>query len=155
MKETMLKIRTLPDPVLTKGTKPVKEITEQHRKLLSQMARLMYELSGVGLAAPQVGIEDAMFVADAGTGRGLFKLINPKLIKQEGEQCIKEGCLSVPGAEIKVKRARKVIVEAFDENAKPVLIEAEDLLAAVFQHEIDHLNGRLIVDSVSMSGDQR
>lgn len=146
MKETILKIRTLPDPILTKGTNSVKEITEHHRKLLSQMARLMYELSGVGLAAPQVGIEDAMFVADTGTGTGLFKLVNPKIVRQEGEQCREEGCLSVPGAGIKVKRAKKITLGALDENGKPVLIEAEDLLAAVFQHEIDHLNGKLIID---------
>ena len=144
MKETALKIRTLPDSVLTKGTRPVKEITESHRRILVQMARLMYEVSGIGLAAPQVGIEEAMFVADAGTG--LFKLMNPKIIKHDGEQAIEEGCLSVPGVGVKVKRARRITVEALDENGKSIVIEAEVLLATVFQHEIDHLNGKLIID---------
>lgn len=146
MKETGLKIRTFPDPILTTAVKPVREITESHRRLLTRMARIMYEVSGVGLAAPQVGIEEAMFVADSGAGEGLFKLINPKVVKQDGEQSMEEGCLSVPGFGIKIKRAKRVTVEALDENAKPIIIDAEGLLAAVFQHEIDHLNGRLIVD---------
>jgi peptide deformylase len=88
-----------------------------------------------------------MIVVDISTG--LYKLINPKIIKREGSQAIEEGCLSVPGVCIKVKRAKKILVQAQDEFAKPVTIEAEGLLASVFQHEIDHLRGRLIVDYAS------
>jgi peptide deformylase len=147
MPETKLKIRLLGDPGLRKASKPVRQVTEGHRQVLSQMAGLMYESSGVGLAASQVGIYESMIVTD--TGSGLYKLINPRVVKKEGTQVTEEGCLSVPGICIKVKRAREVLVKARDENGKPVSIEARDLLACVFQHEIDHLKGRLIVDYAS------
>lgn len=144
MKEIVLKIRVFGDPILIKTAKQVGEITDYHRKLLSEMARLMYEVSGVGLAAPQIGIGECLIVVDAGSG--LYKLINPRIVKKEGAQSTEEGCLSVPGVSVKVERAKKVVVEALDEESKKVTIEAEDLLACVFQHELDHLNGRLIVD---------
>jgi peptide deformylase len=108
------------------------------------MAQLMYENSGIGLAAPQIGISESMIVADIGSG--LYKLINPKIVQKEGAQALEEGCLSVPGVCIKVKRARKVKVLALDESSKAVEIDAEDLLACVLQHEIDHLRGKVIVD---------
>jgi len=144
MKEIELKLRVLGDPVLTAGVKEVSKVTDKHRDILSTMARLMYETSGIGLAAPQVGISEAMIVVDAGTG--LYKLLNPKITFREGTQEMEEGCLSVPGIGVRVKRAKKVIVEAIDESGKPVKIEAEDLLACVFQHELDHLDGKLIID---------
>jgi len=147
MPETKLKIRLLGDPVLRKASKSVRQITEEHSRILSQMAQLMYDNSGIGLAAPQVGINESMIVADIGSG--LYKLINPRVVEREGRQAIEEGCLSVPGICLKVKRAKQVLVEGQDENGKPVSIEAQDLLACVFQHEIDHLKGRLIVDYAS------
>jgi peptide deformylase len=147
MKETELKVRIYGDPVLRRKSSPVKELTQAHKDILSKMARLMYENQGIGLAAPQVGINEMMIVADI--GNGLYKLINPKVLKRKGSQAIEEGCLSVPGVCIKVRRARKVLVEAQDENGQPLKIETEDLLACVLQHEIDHLKGRLIVDYAS------
>lgn len=146
MKKITLKIRICGDPVLSEVAKPVLKITANHREILSAMSRLMYEVSGVGLAAVQVGIPEAFFVADIGSG--LYKLVNPRIIKQEGIQVMEEGCLSVPGVSVEVKRAKKITLEALDESGKPVLIEAEDLLARVFQHETDHLNGMLILDHV-------
>jgi len=148
MKETELKIRVLGDPVLRQVTKTVVKVTESHRKALSEMARLMYSVSGVGLAATQVALLDSMFVADIGTG--LYKLINPEIIESKGSQVNEEGCLSVPGVGIKVKRAKNIVLKALNENGIPLVLEAEDLLACVFQHEIDHLNGKLIVDYASM-----
>ena len=142
-----LRIRLFGDPELRRKARTVNQITQNHRDILSEMARLMYANSGIGLAAPQVGINETMIVAD--TGSGLYKLINPKIVKKEGYQVMEEGCLSIPGVCIKVKRAKKVWVEAQDENAKPLKIEAEDLLACVLQHEIEHLRGRLIVDYTS------
>jgi len=147
MEKTVLKIKLYSDPALRKRAYLVKEITSEQRDILSKMAQLMYENSGVGLAAPQIGINASMIVADIGTG--LYKLINPRIIKREGSQVQEEGCLSFPGVCIKVKRAKKILVQAQDEFAKPVTIEAEGLLASVFQHEIDHLKGRLIVDYAS------
>ncbi|MDD5595005.1 MAG: peptide deformylase [Candidatus Omnitrophica bacterium] len=149
MKKIELKIRVCGDPVLSGKAKPVLKITDTHRQLLSEMSRLMYEVSGVGLAAVQVGVAEAFFVADIGSG--LYKLINPKIIKQEGIQVMEEGCLSVPGVSVEVKRAKKITLQALDESGKSVLIEAEDLLARVFQHEIDHLNGTLILDYVAVA----
>ena len=148
MKKTELRIRTLGDPVLRKKSAPVKKITDEHRELLSKMAQLMYEDEGVGLAAPQAGLNLEMIVVDTGKG-GLYKLINPKINKRQGSQVNKEGCLSVPGVCIKIKRANKIKLEALDESGKPLNIEAEGLLACVFQHEIDHLRGKLIVDYAS------
>lgn len=148
MQETGLKIKLFGERVLRRKAKPVKEITGYHHSLLSSMAGMMYESDGVGLAAPQIGVSQAIIVVDAGSG--LYKLFNPKIIKKEGTQGMEEGCLSIPGVSVKVKRAKKVTVKAVDESAKPVTIEAEGLLACVFQHEIDHLNGKLIVDYASL-----
>jgi peptide deformylase len=149
MGKTELRVRKFGDPVLRKKSALVKEITAEHREFLSKMAQLMYEDEGVGLAAPQVGLSLDMIVVDIGKG-GLYKLINPKITKFQGSQVNKEGCLSVPGACIKVKRANKVKLEALDETGKPLNLEAEGLLACVFQHEIDHLRGKLIVDYASL-----
>jgi len=144
MKETVLRIRIFGDPALRRKSVSVNRITVRHRDILSKMSQLMYEDSGIGLAAPQVGINECMIVADI--GEGLFKLINPRVVKKEGSQALEEGCLSVPGVCIKVKRAKKVLVAAQDESGKPVKIEAQGLFACVLQHEIDHLKGKLIVD---------
>lgn len=108
----------------------------------------MYASFGVGLAASQVGINQTMIVVDIGSG--LYKLINPKVVKREGQQINQEGCLSVPNICINIKRAKKVVVLAKDENGKPLNIEAQDLLACVLQHEIDHLKGKLIIDYASL-----
>ncbi|MDP2044435.1 MAG: peptide deformylase [Candidatus Omnitrophota bacterium] len=147
MPETRLKIKIFGDPVLRKKAKPVKLVTAQHRKILLAMAKSMYEDSGIGLAAPQVGISAQLIVADIGDG--LLKLVNPKIIKRQGSQVVQEGCLSVPGICIKVRRAKQVWVEALDENSCPLKLVAKDLFACVLQHEIDHLKGKLIVDYAS------
>jgi peptide deformylase len=148
MNETALKIRVFGDPVLRRRAQTVKRIAAYHKQMLSQMAQLMYDSGGAGLAAPQVGINAAMIVVDAGSG--LYKLINPRIVHRYGSQVLEEGCLSVPGICLKIKRAKKIVVEAQDESDKPLKIEAEDLLACVFQHEIDHLKGKLIVDHASI-----
>jgi peptide deformylase len=145
--EIGLNIKIFGSPVLREKARPVSRVTAEHALKLSQMAQLMYASSGIGLAAPQIGVAEAMIVADCGSG--LYKVINPKIVKRGGRQANVEGCLSVPGVCIKVRRARKVTVKGLDENAKPVTIDAEDLLACVFQHEIDHLRGKLIVDYAS------
>ncbi len=148
MSETALKIRLFPEPVLRKKASLVKKITDEHRILLSKMAQAMYAGSGIGLAASQVGISEAMIVADIGSG--LYKLINPSVVKKQGAQALEEGCLSIPGVCIKVKRANRVLIKAWDEKGSPLTIEAEGLLACVLQHEIDHLRGKLIVDYASL-----
>ncbi len=146
MKETALRIRTVGDPALRRKAKTVKAVTDEHRALLSSMARMMYESSGIGLAAPQVGVDEALIVVDI--GKSLYKLVNPRIVERSGQQAIDEGCLSVPGVSVKVKRAKAVVLEALDDEGKPVRIDCQDLLAIVFQHEIDHLLGKLILDYV-------
>ena len=147
MSETKLKIKIFGDAVLRKKAKLINQVTAAHRKILSQMASAMYTDSGIGLAAPQVGISAQLIVVDVGAG--LYKLINPRIIKKLGVQAIKEGCLSVPGICIKVKRAKRVWVEALDEDSQLIKFEAQDLFACVLQHEIDHLKGKLIIDYAS------
>lgn len=148
MKETALRIKLYGDPVLRRRSKAVKQVTERHRGILSEMAQLMYAAAGIGLAAPQVGIDESMIVVDIGSG--LYKLVNPRIVTKAGRQVNQEGCLSIPGICIKIKRARDVLVKALDEHGKPVAIEAEDLLACVLQHEIDHLRGKVITDYASL-----
>lgn len=133
--------------MLRKRAKPVKEINASIRATLSKMAQIMYNSRGIGLAANQIGLDACLIVVDAGSG--LYKLVNPKIIKREGIQVNQEGCLSLPGVCIKVKRAKKILLNAQDENANPITLEAQDLFACVLQHEIDHLRGRLIIDYAS------
>jgi len=147
MPETELKIKIFGDPVLRRVAKPVNRITDLHRQLFSQMAKTMYAGSGIGLAAPQVGMSLQLIVVDI--GEGLYKLVNPKIIKKQGRQSISEGCLSVPGICVKVKRAKQVLVQAQDEDGRSIEIEAKNLFACVLQHEIDHLKGKLIIDYAS------
>jgi len=148
MSETELRIRFAGDPVLRKKTGQIVQIIPEHSSILSRMAGIMYAARGIGLAAPQIGLSYALIVVDIGAG--LYKLINPKIISKSGKIVMEEGCLSVPGVYIKVKRARKICLEAWDEKGCPQKIEAEGLLACVFQHEIDHLEGKLITDYVSL-----
>jgi peptide deformylase len=148
MSETELKIRIVGDPALRKKAKRITRVNSEHSAILSRMAQLMYESKGIGLAAPQVGLNHRMIVVDVGTG--LYKLVNPRIVKKEGRQSMEEGCLSVPGIYVKISRAKNVFVEALDENGKPQKIQAQDLLACVFQHEIDHLEGKLILDYASL-----
>ena len=147
MSATAFKIRIYGDTVLRKKARMVSKITQAHREALSKMAQVMYGGSGIGLAAPQVGINEMMIVVDIGSG--LYKLINPKIITKEGTQALEEGCLSVPGVCIKVERAKRIVVQALDDCGKEIKIEAENLFACVLQHEIDHLKGKLIVDYAS------
>jgi peptide deformylase len=148
MKETAAKIKTFGQPVLRRKAEAVEEVTDEHRLLFDEMARIMYEVKGVGLAAPQIGLIKALIVIDI--GNGLIKMANPVIIKKEGAQSMEEGCLSVPGVGVTVKRFRKVTVEGLNERGEPVRIEAEGFLATVFQHECDHLEGKMIVDHASM-----
>lgn len=141
-------MRTVGDPCLRTQAQEVKQITQEEKKLFSRMAQMMYDAEGVGLAAPQIGISRALIVIDAGSG--LYKLANPRIVKGSGTVTQEEGCLSVPGVGIKVRRQARVVVEALDEDNRSVTIEAEGLLARVFQHEIDHLNGTLIIDHASL-----
>ncbi|MBU4305817.1 MAG: peptide deformylase [Candidatus Omnitrophica bacterium] len=133
------------NPVLRKKAAALKRITNKELMLMDEMLKIMYRDKGIGLAAPQVGISKQIIVIDI--GEGPLKLFNPRIIRKKGEMVsLPERCLSLPGLSVKVKRPKKVLVEACTVSGEKILIEAEDLLARVLQHEIDHLHGRLIID---------
>lgn len=139
-----MEIRVAGDDILRQSAKPVKKITRQIRQLLDEMARTMYEASGVGLAAPQVGVSKRIVVADV--GEGLVELINPEVVYAEGVQTGLEGCLSIPEVLGEVERYQTVRVTGLNREGHQVWIEADGLLARCLQHEIDHLNGILFTD---------
>lgn len=143
----MMEIVCLPNACLRKKTAKVLKVSEEENRILDEMAKIMYLKGGVGLAACQVGIDKQLAVIDI--GEGLIKLINPIIVKKEGCESQEEGCLSIPEAAIKVKRAKKVAIEYLNEHGEAVKIVAQGLLARVLQHEIDHLYGKLIIDYLS------
>jgi len=143
----ILEIKKYPDPILRKKAREVKEIREEERELIKNMIETMYAQRGVGLAAPQVGVSKRIIVVDVGEGPRVF--INPKIIKKRGKELSEEGCLSVPGVFLKIKRWKEIEVEALDENGEKVKLKAQGLFARALQQEIDHLNGILILDRMS------
>ncbi len=138
-------VRKEGDEVLRKKCKLVKEINENILQLIEDMKDTMYQYDGVGLAAPQIGILKQIVVIDDRDG-GEFTLINPVITKMEGEQESCEGCLSLPGYRGNVMRPQKVTVEAVFPDGNEYTIEAEDFLAVIMCHEIDHLSGVLYKD---------
>lgn len=144
MKETELKIRIYGDKALRKKAEPVKSIGAQEKALIDKMAKIMYSNGGIGLAASQVGINKQLLIIDV--GQGLFKLFNPKIKTRKGSDVMEEGCLSVPGILVKVKRAKRVLFEGISESNEKISFWADDLFSRALQHEIDHLRGKLIID---------
>jgi peptide deformylase len=134
------------EKILRKPSKTVKKIDENIKSLGLKMLEIMREAKGIGLAAPQLGILKRVIVVEKIEEKGPYILINPRITKREGEEISTEGCLCFPEMIADIKRAFRVKVKGIDENGKKVEIEAEGLLARVFQHEIDHLNGILIID---------
>lgn len=142
-------IRTMGDSCLTKECKKVTQMTERIEILIEDMLDTMYEAQGVGLAAPQVGILKSICVVDITEDcSNPFILINPEIVYEEGAQTGDEGCLSLPGKQGTVTRPQKVRVVALNEKMEQIEIEAEDLLARAFCHEIDHLHGHMYVEKV-------
>jgi len=152
----ILKIEKYPAKILKKVAKPVTEVTPEITKLLDDMAETMYAAPGVGLAAPQVGKSLRCIVLDTGIEQpdgtfvsNLKQLVNPEVIEREDEIEWEEGCLSVPDFTIIMKRANKIKIKALDKHGNPIEFEAEGLFAVALQHEIDHLDGKLLIDQIS------
>jgi peptide deformylase len=139
-----LKIRFYGDPCLVTKSKAVKAVGPVERMLITAMFETMAAYRGVGLAAPQVGINEQIFVVD--TGKEVFAAVNPKIIKAAGSEVMEEGCLSIPRVLVDIKRAKNVWVEFTDEENRLVRAQLNGLAAKVFQHEYDHLHGKLILD---------
>lgn len=141
----ILRVRMFGDPVLRQKARPVESVTELHQRLAADMLDTMRAAPGVGLAGPQVGVVERIFVWEFEERNGVF--VNPAIVDRSSETLEEEeGCLSLPGIAYPVLRAARVKVEALDANGEPVSIEAEDYLARIFQHEIDHLDGVLFID---------
>jgi peptide deformylase len=143
-----MEILRYPHPVLKKPSSPVLAVSEEDRSLLEQMLSTMYSNHGVGLAAPQVGINKKIIVVDIGD-KNVLRLINPVIMKAEGREEMEEGCLSVPNIYVNVKRAKSIKVKAFNENGQTITLEVTGFLARAILHEIDHLNGKLIIDHLN------
>jgi len=139
-----LRIRKFPDKVLRKRCNPVEEITSKEVELFEKMLFTMKHFSGIGLAAPQIGISQSLIIADI--GEGSIKLANPEIVSLKGTGRMTEGCLSIPDISVDIERPYEVIVRGMNEKGQIIELKAKNLLARVLQHEIDHLNGILIID---------
>jgi peptide deformylase len=147
----LLTIKRYPEKVLREKTEPVSEFDEELQKLIDDMIETMYAAPGVGLAANQVGVSKQVTVIDVCVGEAessLIELINPEIVHREGEHSSEEGCLSIPEYTTIVTRAERVKVKGFDRKGNPVEIDADGILAKALQHEIDHLNGFLLIDRI-------
>ena len=142
------KIRAEGDEILRKKSRVVEEINEKIQELIDDMLETMYKANGVGLAAVQVGVLKQVIVIDIDDGNSPLVLINPKIIKEKGEQEVEEGCLSFPNQFAKVIRPAEITVEALDREGKTIKVKAKELMAQAISHEIDHLNGTVFVDKI-------
>jgi peptide deformylase len=149
----VLKILKYGEPVLEQPADHISDFNSPDlTELIENMFETMYAAKGVGLAAPQVGISKRVTVIDISVGEDETKklvLINPEIVAREGTQVGEEGCLSIPGFREPVSRANKVTVKAYNEKGEPIELSGEELLARAFQHEIDHLNGKLFINHLS------
>lgn len=142
-----LKIRTYPDPVLSKKAAPVADFGSVMQKLFDDMIETMHVSDGVGLAAPQIGISQQIFIVCPTTRRGeAHVMVNAVIEKKSGRQVAAEGCLSLPGISAEISRATKLRLTFQDRHGKKYTAELEDFFARIIQHEMDHLNGILLID---------
>lgn len=146
MEKIELKLQIYGSPVLWKKCRPVKNIDFRIRQILDDMAEMMKKNKGIGLAATQAGLDLSLVVIEL--PEKSYRMINPKIVKRKGKIKFDEGCLSFPGLMLTVPRSEEVWVNFYDEQGKEQNIKAEGVLAVVFQHEIDHINGVLFIDRI-------
>ncbi|MGB1108886.1 MAG: peptide deformylase [Gammaproteobacteria bacterium] len=152
----LLDILTFPDPRLRTKAKPVAQVDDSIRQLVDDMFETMYDAPGIGLAATQVDVHKRVVVMDISEERNEPRVfINAEITERDGIEEMEEGCLSVPGAYEKVKRAERIKVKALDREGQSFELEADGLLAVCIQHELDHLEGKLFVDRLSSLKRQR
>jgi peptide deformylase len=143
----MENIRIYPDPILRKKAQSVENIDAEVKDIADRMAQVMHANKGIGLAAPQIGVlSQIIVVSHENTWKAL---INPEIVEGEGESLMEEGCLSLPTIEVPIKRMEKVFVKGRDLQGKEVSLELFGFPARVYQHEVDHLNGILIIHHIS------
>ena len=141
-------IRNETDEILRKKSREVEVIDDKIRELIEDMIETMHKYNGVGLAAVQVGVLKRVLVIDLYDDNGIYKLINPVIVKEKGEQECEEGCLSFPNKYAQVVRPMEITVEGLDENGKKIKVKGKGLLAQALSHEIDHLNGIVFTDKM-------
>ena len=146
-------IRIVGDPVLRQRAAEVTDIDAKLARLAEDMIATMYEAPGLGLAAPQVGVQKRLFVYDLHDEQGPKVLVNPTITEARGEWAYEEGCLSVPDLSWEIVRAKEVHLTGVDLEGNEVSLEADELLARLFQHELDHLDGILLLER--LDADQR
>jgi peptide deformylase len=152
----LLNILRYPDARLHKLAAPVTAFDESLKRLVADLAETMYAAPGIGLAATQVDVHKQVIVLDVSERRdSLLVLINPEILDASGVSDIEEGCLSVPAIYETLERAERVKVRACDRNGNPFTLEAQGLLAVCIQHEMDHLKGKVFVESLSQLKQQR
>lgn len=139
-------IRVIGDPVLKQKADDVTDIDGKLVRLVDDMIATMYAAPGVGLAAPQVGVQKRLFVWDIDDGTGAHAIVNPEIVESDGEWTYQEGCLSVPGLSWEITRPNRVHVVGRDLDGNEVSFEASEFEGRMFQHEFDHINGVLLVD---------
>jgi peptide deformylase len=137
-------VRTYGDPVLKQAAREVDKVDGALVRLVDDMVDTMYDAVGVGLAAPQVGVQKRLFVYDIGDGPEV--MINPTIVETDGEWYFEEGCLSIPELRLGIVRPMTVHIQGYDLDGKELAIEADEFLGRVFQHEVDHLDGVLMVE---------
>lgn len=149
---SILPIRLYPDPVLRAKCREVEDLGDSFQRLVEDMIDTMHAAPGIGLAAPQVGVDLRLAVVDLSVGddpEGLLVLVNPRIVERRGEESEVEGCLSLPGITDKVERPTWILVEALDRDGAEIEIEAEELMARAICHELDHLDGILFTDHLN------
>ncbi len=149
---SILPIRLYPDPVLRARCREVETFDSDLTRLVDDMVETMHAAPGIGLAAPQVGVDLRVAVVDLSVGEAadaLLVLVNPRIVEQEGSAADVEGCLSLPGITEKVERPTRIVVEAAHASGEPFSVEAEDWMARAICHELDHLDGVLFTDRLS------
>jgi peptide deformylase len=144
----MRKLRTYPDSILQERAREVKDFSKIHQ-LVEKMLKAMADEEGIGLAANQIGVASQVFVGRSDEEKGQIILVNPIIVNAEGEDVMGEGCLSVPEVTVEIPRAEVLLVRGFDADGKEIEYKVEGLTARMVQHEIDHLNGVLIIDYLS------
>ena len=144
---SLRQVITYPNPILRKKSAVVEEINEDLKQLVKDMEETMYGAHGIGLAAVQIGILKRVIMVNV--GEGLVVVVNPVIDEAAGESRMEEGCLCLPGVMVEVTRHESVTVSGLNEAGEEVTLHADGLLARALQHEIDHLEGTLIVDKVS------
>lgn len=145
---SVLPIVKYPNPILTTPTKEVEEITDEIIQLLEDMHETMIENDGIGIAAPQVNSNLRLALVEIDEESGLFEMINPKIVQSSGEAIDVEGCLSFPEVYGTIKRADTIVLRYYDRDGDEFEVEADDYLARAFQHELEHLDGKLFTDKI-------